>query len=325
MLTATDISGLYAIIPTPAVPGAERIDATDTIDRDETARLVTALIDDGASGIIALGTTGECATLRREDYETLVATVIDAAANRVPVVIGATALGSHEVYDRLKFVRQQGADAVMLGMPMWQPLTTEMAVEYYASVSQAFPDLPIMVYANARAFRYHFPVEFWEGVAKRAPTVMSAKMSTPNNLAELRRVTEGRVHFLPIDSAMHKFHEIEPGGTPACWATAASMGPQLSLAMVAAVQSGEQARIDAVAADIAWANEPTMGIITSPEIFQHYNIQLEKTRIEAAGYCRPGPVRPPYSTFPQEYAEASRENGRRWAEMCGKYAVVTAD
>jgi dihydrodipicolinate synthase/N-acetylneuraminate lyase len=324
MLSATDISGLYAIIPTPARPGAERFNAVDTVDLVESARLVDKLIEDGASGIIALGTTGECATLSTADYRSFVATVLEAARRRVPVVIGATCLGSHELRDRLHHLKELRVDAVMLGMPMWQPLTTDMAVQYYASVSDAFPDLPIMVYANARAFRYNFPADFWEQVARAAPTVMSAKVSTPAGLADLRRLTERRIHFLPIDSAMHKFHDVEPGATPACWATAASMGPELSLAMVRAVRSGDEARIASVAADLAWANEPTMAIIQTPEVFQHYNIQLEKARIEAAGYCNPGPVRPPYGAFPTEYAEASRENGRRWAMMCAKYRAAGA-
>ena len=55
MLTAQDIHGLYAIIPTPAKSGAERFDATDTVDVDETVRLIDALIRDGATGIIVLG------------------------------------------------------------------------------------------------------------------------------------------------------------------------------------------------------------------------------------------------------------------------------
>ena len=63
MLTASDITGMYAIIPTPANPGAERWDAIDTVNVPETDRLVKALIADGSNGIIALGTTGECATV----------------------------------------------------------------------------------------------------------------------------------------------------------------------------------------------------------------------------------------------------------------------
>ena len=72
MITAQDLKGALAIMPTPAKPGAERLDATNTVDLDETARLAEALVRDGANGIMALGTMGECATTSQADYEAYV-------------------------------------------------------------------------------------------------------------------------------------------------------------------------------------------------------------------------------------------------------------
>src|SRR5712692_10548192 len=117
MLRAQDLRGMYAIIPTPAKPGAERLDATDTVDLVETARVVDRLIQDGTTGIIALGTTGECATVSREDYEPFVDCVLGTVNKRVPTFIGTTALGAHEVARRLRFVRERGADGTLLGLP----------------------------------------------------------------------------------------------------------------------------------------------------------------------------------------------------------------
>ena len=39
MITAQDLKGALAIMPTPAKEGADRLDATNTVDLDETARL----------------------------------------------------------------------------------------------------------------------------------------------------------------------------------------------------------------------------------------------------------------------------------------------
>ena len=71
MISANDLRGALAIMPTPAKEGADRLDATNTIDLDETARLAESLVRDGATGIMALGTMGECATTSQSDYETL--------------------------------------------------------------------------------------------------------------------------------------------------------------------------------------------------------------------------------------------------------------
>lgn len=318
MLAATDFRGLYAIIPTPAREGANRFGAKDTVDVTETARLVDALIRDGASGLITTGTTGECATLSDADYRTFVTCVLETVDKRVPTFIGTTALGAHQVAARMDFVKEQGADGTLLGLPMWQPVTTGMAIEYYRGASEYRPDLAIMVYANSRAFRYSFPVEFWEGVAAKAKTATSAKVSRPAGLKELLELTGKKINFMPIDMLVGEFHSISPETTTACWATAAAMGPQPCIAVMNAVLSNDCEAIAVRSKEIAWANEPVKDILANPEVFAKINIQLEKIRIEAAGYCRPGPTRAPYDEMPAQYAEACRECGRRWASLCAE-------
>ncbi len=319
MLTASDIRGMYAIIATPALPHAGRLDATDTVDVEETEKLVNNLIRDGADGLIVLGTTGECATLSDADYRTYVGCVLETVARRIPTFVGATALGGHEIASRLKFVKEQGAEGTLLGLPMWQPVTTTMAVDFYAAVSEAFPDLAVMVYANARAFRYTFPVDFWSVIARVAPTVVAAKFSRANALKELIDATQGRINFIPSEMVVHEFFELSPDTTTACWATASGMNPTPAVAMMQAIQSRDHEAIRTMAEAIAWANEPIIPLVANPEAFAHYNIQMEKTRINAAGYSKCGPVRPPYDDFPEEHAANARECGQRWARLCQAY------
>ena len=316
MLEAADFKGYYAIIPTPATPGAGRWDAVGTVDVDEMSRLVEALLADGAAGILALGTTGECATLTQAEYVVVVDCLVETAAHRVPLFVGATALGTHEVVERLRIATVRGVTGTLLGLPMWQPLSTAMAVRFYADVAEAFPDLDVMVYANARAFRYAFPVEFWEGVAREASTVVAAKVSKADGLAAGIEATGGRVHFLPSEMRVAQFHAIAPESTTACWATSASMGPQPVRRVVEAVTAGDPAEIGRRADDIAWAHEPIEPILADPEVFASYNIQVEKARMDEAGYCQPGPVRPPYADIPEQYEAAARECGRRWRQLC---------
>ena len=138
-MQANDFRGLYGIIPTPARPGAEKLDAKNTVDLDESERLINALVADSVSGLILLGTTGECATLSTADYRAFVDVACKTVAHRVPLFIGATALGGHDAFDRLSFAQAQGATGSLLGLPMWQPCTTDMAVQYYSAVSALFP------------------------------------------------------------------------------------------------------------------------------------------------------------------------------------------
>jgi dihydrodipicolinate synthase/N-acetylneuraminate lyase len=152
MITAQDLKGALAIMPTPAKEGAERLDATNTVDLDETARLAESLVRDGANGIMALGTMGECATTSHADYEAYVDCLLKTVRGRIPTFVGTTSLSGHEIARRIKFVKERGATGTLLGIPMWQPTTLDMAIKFYADVAETFPDFPIMVYANPRAF-----------------------------------------------------------------------------------------------------------------------------------------------------------------------------
>jgi trans-o-hydroxybenzylidenepyruvate hydratase-aldolase len=96
------------------------------------------------------------------------------------------------------------------------------------------------------------------------------------------------------------------------------------LAQMRALLSNDAEALRRIAADLAWAREPIGEITSDPDLFATYNIQLEKIRIEAAGYCKAGPIRPPYNVMPERYAECARENALRWRQLCKKYSNAFA-
>jgi len=323
-MQANDFKGLYGIIPTPARAGSAKLNAKNTVDLDESERLIKNLIRDGVSGLIVLGTTGECATLSTADYRAFVDLVCKTANNKIPVFVGATALGGHEVFDRLSFVKEQGGTGTLLGLPMWQPCTNDMAVRFYSEVAELFPKLPIMVYANTRAFRFPFSTDFWTGVSQSAPTVVSAKSSHANGLVENISSTGGRIHFMPSDMVVSKFFDLSPRTTTSCWATAAGMGPEPSKKIIDAILADDKGVIAHMSEKIAWCNAPLEPILKNAEVFASYNIQVEKIRMQESGYCNPGPSRPPYDVIPADFAEAAKECGRRWKQLRAEIGALNS-
>ncbi|MGH7774514.1 MAG: dihydrodipicolinate synthase family protein [Candidatus Binatia bacterium] len=318
MINANDLRGAVAIMPTPAKEGADRPDAVSTVNLEETARLAESLIRDGATAIMALGTMGECATVSHNDYETFVDCLLATVRQRIPTFVGTTTLGTHEIVRRLRFIKERGATGTLLGIPMWQPAPADMAVQFYASIAETFPDFPIMVYANPRAFRFAFDIEFWRAIVKKAPTVMSSKFSSKAILCEAVAATKGRINFIPPVGLAYAFAQLSPETTTTCWIP--SVGPQPAIALMNAVAARDWQRAKAVADDIAWAVEPHHVITGSQEVFASYNIQLEKILMGSSGYCKPGPIRPPYNVMPEDFAEAARETGRRFAKLREKYS-----
>jgi trans-o-hydroxybenzylidenepyruvate hydratase-aldolase len=318
MIKATDLRGALAIMPTPAKEGSDRLDATNTVDLDETARLAENLVRDGATGIMALGTMGECATVSQSDFEAYVDCLLQTIKGRIPTFVGTTALGGHEIARRIRFVKERGATGTLLGIPMWQPATLDMAVQFYASVAATFPDFPIMVYANARAFRFPFGVDFWKAAVDKAPTLMSAKFSSKAILKEAVAATKGRVNFVPPVGLAYEFAQLSPETANTCWIPA--VGPQPALALMDALAARDTQRAKGVADDIAWAVEPHHIVTGSQDVFASYNIQLEKILMSASGYCKTGPIRPPYNVMPENFAQAARESGQRFAKLRDKYS-----
>ena len=319
MLRAGDISGVHAIIPTPATAAADQWSAVDTVDLAEAERLTRALVDDGVDGLIITGTTGEAATLTDDEWKSFVDCVLSTVGGRIPTFVGATTMGMHQTVERLRFISERGAEGTMLGLPMWQPCTEDMGVRFYETISEAFPDLSIMVYMNTGAFRFDFSVPFWQRVVDAAPTVQSAKWTRTTPFDECVAATGGRINFLPIDMSSAPVAKADPDHVTAIWSTAASMGPAPSLALMDAIDARDWGAVDAVSADIAWACETFLP--PDPQEFGLYNIQIEKIRMNASEYCNAGPLRPPYDLLPPEMIERAQECGRRWTELQKKYAA----
>ena len=241
-MKASDLKGLFAIIPTPARPGADRLDARDTVAVDETAK---ACLQPHPRW---------CTRPHRSRDDRRMRHIVE---RRLPHVRRLRLQNGGEadsglrrchsarrarIHTRLTFAQEQGADGTLLGLPMWQPCTTDMAVKFYADVSGAFPKLPIMVYANARAFRFSFPPEFWARVADEAPTVIAAKSSHARSLKENQQATSHAIHFMPPDMTVAEFFKLSPEHTTACWATAAGMGPEPCVAIMNAVLAKDDRR-----------------------------------------------------------------------------------
>jgi trans-o-hydroxybenzylidenepyruvate hydratase-aldolase len=226
MLSAGDIRGVTAMVPTPCKEGAGGWDVPDSVDLDETARMTEKLIAAGIGSIAACGTTGECAALMWEEKRDFVDTIVQVARKRVPVFGGATALGTKEIVRQMRSFKDIGADGSFVGLPLWQTPTLENSVQFFADLGEACPDVPIMVYGNAMFFKSDFPTVFWEGVAKRAPTVITTKIAYGiEHLQEDLEVAGHRINFQPGQSNAYGAYKKVGKRMTAFWSTSIAMGP----------------------------------------------------------------------------------------------------
>lgn len=316
LLTANDVKGAWAIMPTPAKPNASDWRATDTVDLDETARAVEGLIAAGINGILSMGTLGECATLTWEEKKAFIATVVETARGRVPVFAGTTALNTRDTVTQTRAARDMGADGTMLGVPMWCAPSTEVAVQFYKDVAEAVPEMNIAVYANPEAFKFEFPRPFWAGIAN-IPQIVTAKYIGINALLQDLHLTQGKIKLLPIDFDYYAAARMEEF-VDAFWTSGAVCGPLVATTLrdevAKARKSGDWSAAKAFHGRMAPTAAPLFPNGSFKE-FSTYNIGLEKARMDAAGWMKAGPIRPPYHLVPEAYLAGARKSGQMWADI----------
>lgn len=312
-----DVQGVWAIMPTPSKPNGEDPNACDTVDLDETARVVKALIDSGANGILTLGSLGEVATLTWDEKRDFMKALVEAAGGRVPVFGGTSTLSTRTTIDETRAARDIGVDGTMVGPPMWCAPDVPTAVQFYRDLAEACPDMSICIYANPEAFKFEFPRPFWAQVSE-IPQVVTAKYLGIGALVPDLNLTKRRIRFLPIDIDYYAAAKIDPEFCTAFWSSGAVCGPNPVIALRDAVAqaktSGDWSKAEELTGAMAQTYQ-TLFPQGSFKVFSSYNIPLEKARMDAAGWMKAGPCRPPYNIVPEDYLEGGRESGRRWAKL----------
>src|SRR5262245_8271810 len=96
----------------PAMTTAFRDDLS--VDHDFVARHATWLIDGGCSGIVALGSLGEGATLSEAEKRDVLRTCVQALGKRAPVAAGISALGTAEAVRLARTAAELGCQGLMV-------------------------------------------------------------------------------------------------------------------------------------------------------------------------------------------------------------------
>ncbi len=122
-------------------------DAGGALDLDTQARFTDWQIRQGIHGLIPLGSTGEFLSLDAAERQAVAKCVIDAAAGRVPVLLGAGAERTEDVIANCRMAEELGADGVMIIPPFYSTPTEDELLAHYAKIAAA-TKLPIMVYNN---------------------------------------------------------------------------------------------------------------------------------------------------------------------------------
>lgn len=119
--------------------------ADGSVDEAAYNRLIDWHVEQGTNAIVAVGTTGESATLDEREHCEAIALAVRQAAGRIPIIAGTGANSTSEAIALTKCAADAGADACLLVTPYYNKPTQEGLYRHHKAVAEAV-DIPQILY-----------------------------------------------------------------------------------------------------------------------------------------------------------------------------------
>lgn len=119
--------------------------ADGQVDYDALQKLIDSLIDGGVEYLVSLGTTGESATLSKEEKKQVFAFTAKAVNKRVLLVAGIAGNNTLETVAEIKAFDTTGYDAILSASPHYNKPTQEGIYQHYKAIAEA-ASLPVILY-----------------------------------------------------------------------------------------------------------------------------------------------------------------------------------
>jgi 4-hydroxy-tetrahydrodipicolinate synthase len=231
------LSGSLVAIVTPMA-------ADGGLDLPALKSLIDWHVAEGTDGIVIVGTTGESPTVDFDEHHTLIASAVEFAAGRVPVIAGAGGNATREAIELTRFAAQAGADYILSVVPYYNKPPQEGLYRHFKAIAEA-SDLPVLLYnvpsrtvadlANDTVLRL-----------AELPRIVGIKESTSNieRVTDLMaRMPKGFMVFSGNDDAALAYVQLGANGVIS---VTANVAPRLMHEMIAAARAGDPTRAIAI-------------------------------------------------------------------------------
>ena len=133
----TIFKGMATALVTPMTPTG--------VDYDALARLIDFQLENGINALVAVGTTGESATLSPEERTAVIRFTVNRVNGRVPVIAGTGTNNTAHVIENTKRACEAGADAVLVVTPYYNKATQAGLIAHFTAIADA-STVPVILY-----------------------------------------------------------------------------------------------------------------------------------------------------------------------------------
>jgi 4-hydroxy-tetrahydrodipicolinate synthase len=206
------------------------------VAEDTLRALVDWQIQEGANGLVPCGTTGEVATLTADEHRHVIATVVEAAKGRVPVIAGTGTYSTAASIERGRAAADVGADAVLVVVPYYNKPSQAGLAAHFLAIAEDSP-LPVVVYNVPSRTVADISVDTLAKIA-RHPKIVAVKDATGN----LGRVSAQRLacgdDFIQLSGNDETALAFNAMGGVGCVSVTANVAPKLCSDFQKAMREG---------------------------------------------------------------------------------------
>ena len=132
------IQGSIVALVTPMVESG-------AVDKVGLKKLVEYHIAQGTDALVAVGTSGESATLDEDEHIDVIKSIVDYAGGKIPIIAGTGANSTTEAITLTLKAKQVGADACLIVTPYYNKPTQEGLYLHYKAIAEAV-EIPQILY-----------------------------------------------------------------------------------------------------------------------------------------------------------------------------------
>jgi 4-hydroxy-tetrahydrodipicolinate synthase len=198
--------GSYVALVTPLLANGE-------IDNASLEQLVQWHIDCGSHGIVAVGTTGESATLPMSEHIDVVRQIVHYAQGKIPIIAGSGANSTEEAIFLSKEMAKLSVDGFLSVVPYYNKPQQRGIIAHFEAIASA-TDLPTMLY-NVPSRTITDMVTDTVAALSKHPNIVGLKDATGDltRLAETKQAVHGEfVNFSGDDGTAYEFMKLGGDG-----------------------------------------------------------------------------------------------------------------
>ena len=156
------------------------------VDEMTLRKLVKFHIDNGTSGIVPCGTTGESPTLDYEEHDRVIEVCVEAANGKIPIIAGTGSNSTAEAITITKHAAKAGADASLQVSPYYNKPTQKGLYEHFKAIAESV-DIPIILYNIASRTGVNILPETMAKLARDCKNIVGVKESS-GDLDQMARI-----------------------------------------------------------------------------------------------------------------------------------------